>query len=265
MTETENSCGVLSFLIFVLLTIPAPLLGQSDVFVDPAKAAQAKTEGEFDKYLEIVTASDPHQIVSHAEAFVVLFPHSELSSAAYRYKMQAYEQLNDFDGMLAAGRQALVGNPDDASTLLALATAMASRAAARSDREALLSEAERDARHALEEVEKAHLSRKVSMQEWTQQKHQMQSEAYGALGVVSLERKQTEAAARDFTTAISLSPQPQGIQFLRLGLAYSSMATNTARAAAQVNFRRAAELGPEAVRKSALSELTKLTAQSAQR
>jgi tetratricopeptide (TPR) repeat protein len=248
------------FPMLLLFGVPASLVAQSDVFIDPGKTAQSKSEEEFDKYLDIVTASDPQQIIDTVNAFVSQFPQSELLPAAYRYQMHAFEHLNDFSGMLTAGRKALAGNPDNVNILLSLAAAMASRAPGRADQDALLSQAENDARHALEEIDKTRISRKISAQEWTFQKHQMQSEAHGIFGVVALQRKQAETAVHEFMAAIDLAPQPQGIQFLRLGLAYSSAGDNKD---AQENFRHAADLGPEPVRKSASAELKKLSESTA--
>jgi len=232
------------------------LSAQSDALVDPGKTAQAKSEEEFDKYLEIVTAPDAPQVLEKANAFISQFPKSDLLGAAYQYEMHADQLLNNFDGMLTAGRQALLRNPNEVSTLLTLAPAMASRAGGRSDREELLFQAETDARYALEEVETQRISRKVSPQEWTVQKHQMQAEAHGALGTVALQRGKTQTAVREFKTAIQIVPNPQGIQFLRLGLA---LASTPSKNEARENFRRAAELGPDPIRRSAAKELRKLS------
>ncbi len=261
MTRTE-ALGRLLICLILLFGPSVSLEGQSDAVLDPGKAAQARSQEEFDKYLEIVASTDPHQVIGKVDGFVSQFPKSELLSTAYQYKMRACETLNDFDGMLIAGRKALLGNPDNVNILLALAPAMASRAAGRADRDQLLSQAEADAHLALEKLETTRLSRKVSVQEWTAQKHQMQSEAHGALGLVALQRKQNEIAVREFSAAISLDPQPGGIQFLRLGMAFNGLAAPND---AAKNFRRAAELGPEPVRNLALQELKRLSDKNAQR
>jgi len=261
MTRTEPLTRLLISLI-LFLGLSAGLKGQSDAVLDPGKAAQAKSQDEFDKYLEIVGTPEPHQVIAKVDAFALQFPQSELLPVAYQHKMHACEKLNDFDGMLAAGRKALLANPDDVNTLLTLAPAMASRAAGRADRDQLLSQAEAYARAALEKLETTRISRKVTVQEWTEQKHQMQSEAHGALGLVALQRKQNETAVHEFSTAISLDFQPSGIQFLRLGIAFNALAAS---GDAAKNFRRAADLGPEPVRNLALQELKKLSDKNVQR
>jgi Flp pilus assembly protein TadD len=82
------------------------------------------------------------------------------------------------------------------------------------------------------------------MEQWNLRKRQMQSEAHGVLGTVALQRKQPNTAIAEFETALKLSPKPQGIDYLRLGLALDA---SGAKSDAQKNLRRAAELGPEAV------------------
>jgi tetratricopeptide (TPR) repeat protein len=255
MTATRTTRQLLVILFLACFVPRVYLNAQSDVLVDPTKTAQAKSEDEFDKYLEIVTATDAAQVIDKTNAFVSQYPKSELLGAAYQYQMHAYQLSNDFDGMLTAGRQALLRNSNDVNTLLTLASTMASRATGRPDREELLSQAEADARHALEEIETQRISRKVSLQEWTSQKHQMQADAHGALGTVALQRGNTQTAVREFKTAIEIAPHPQGIQFLRLGLA---LASTPAKNEARENFRRAAELGPDPIRRSAAEELKKL-------
>jgi tetratricopeptide (TPR) repeat protein len=261
MTAIEFGRRLLACLLLGWFGHCALINAQSDVLVDPGKTAQAKSEEEFDRYLEVVTAPSPQAIVDTVKIFVAQFPNSELLGAAYQYEMHAFQRLNNFDGMLIAGHNALLSNPNDLNTLLTLAPVMASRAAGRSDRENLLSQADEEARHALEEIEKERISRKVSLQEWTIQKHQMQAEAHGALGTVAMQRSNFQVAIREFKTAIELVPKPEGIQFLRLALALNS---TSAKNEARDNFRRAAELGPDPVRRSAAQELQKLSDKVAQ-
>jgi tetratricopeptide (TPR) repeat protein len=243
-----------SLLVVAALAV-AQLHGQSDSSADRGKAAQAQSQEEFDRYLEVVTAPSPAQVIAKAEGFATGFPQSELLAPAYQLEMHAFEQLNDFPGMLAAGRKALAANPDNVSILLTLAPAMASRAAGRSDKAELLWQAEDYARKALTQIDATRLSKKTSMEQWSLQKRQMQAEAHGVLGTVALQRKQANVAVEEFQTALNLTPKPQGIDYLRLGLALNA---SGAKSDAQKNFRRAAELGPELVSTLAQEETRNL-------
>jgi tetratricopeptide (TPR) repeat protein len=229
----------------------------------PGQAAQARSQEELDAYLEIVSATDPRTVVQDANHFASEYPKSELLGAVYQYQLQGFEQLNDFDGMLAAGQKALAANPDSLSTLLALAPPMASRAAGRPDRVQLLSQAEAYAGRALNGIDKVRVPRELSIEQWDARKHEMQSQAHGVLGVVAFQRGQFAAAIAELELAINLVPKPEGVQFLRLGLALASQGK---RNEAEQKFRRAADLGPDSVRNMAMAQLKRLAeAQSAPR
>jgi tetratricopeptide (TPR) repeat protein len=239
----------------VVIVLPASLNAQMGMASDPAQAAQAKSQVEFDAYLEILSAADAHVVVEKARDFLSAFPESELRGAAYQYQVEAFQQLNDFTGMLAAGEKALALEPDNVNLLLALAPAMATRAEGRPDGAQLLTQAESYARHALVEVDGVRVPHALSMEQWDVRKRQMQSDAHGVLGIVALQRGQAERAVNELDRAISLSPTAQGVQFLRLGLALSAAGK---KAEAEQNFHRAAELGPDPVRSAALGQLKKL-------
>ena len=137
----------------------------------------------------------------------------------------------------------------------ALAPAMANRAAGRPDRTQLLYQAEAYAHRALSGVDAVRVPREVSIEQWNARKHEMQCEAHGALGVVAFQRAQFPAAISELEMAITLAPSPDGVQFLRLGLALASAGKKNE---AEQKFRRAAELGPDSVRNVATDQLKKL-------
>jgi tetratricopeptide (TPR) repeat protein len=254
MTATSRLQVVaMAFLAMVVLSIRVE--GQLDALASPGRAAQAKSQEELDSYLEIVTEKDPLAIVLKVKSFSSAFPNSELLSAAYQLQLQAFELLNDFEGMLAAGEKALAGNADNLDTLLALAPAMASRAATRPDRVQLLAGAEAYAHRALDKIDTIRIPRKLALEQWNTQKKEMQSEAHGVLGVVAFQRGQFEQAINELERAISLSPKPEGVQFLRLGLALTAAGK---KGNAEEKLRRAAELGPDSVHNLAVDQLKKL-------
>jgi tetratricopeptide (TPR) repeat protein len=223
--------------------------------VSPGQAAQARSQDELDAYLRIMVATQPPEIVKDVDAFAAAFPKSELLGLAYQSELVAFEQLNDFDGVLRAGEKALQSSPGNLNTLLILAPAMASRAGRRPDASQLLTKAETYARQALDGIEKTRLPHKVSLEHWNLEKRQMQSQAHEVLGSVALQRGQLKTAIPELETAITLSPAPQGIQFLRLGLAFASAGQKQQ---AAKNLRQGADLGPGPVRDLALAQLRKL-------
>ena len=156
---------------------------------------------------------------------------------------------------LAAGQKALDANPDNLNTLLTLAPALAQEAARRPDGTALLAEAEDYANRALRGIDKTQIPRQVTLQRWELQKQAMQSKAHEALGNAALERRQFRVAISELETAVSLTPPGSGVEFLELGKAYAGVGN---KADAGRVFRRAADLGPESVRKQALDQLQRL-------
>jgi tetratricopeptide (TPR) repeat protein len=255
MTAT-NRFGLTLVLFLALVGTPAGLEAQFGALASPGQAAQARSQEELDFYLEIVSATDALTVVQKVNSFISKFPKSELLGAAYQDQLQAFERLNDFDGMLAAGEKALAADPDSLNTLLALAPAMASRAATRPDREQLLAQAQSYARRALDGIDKIRVPRELSTEQWKIQKSEMQSEAHGVLGVVAYERRQFQQAVSELEAAVRLAPRPEGVQFLRLGLALASAGKKDD---AEQKLHRAADLGPDSVHDVALAQLKKLT------
>jgi Flp pilus assembly protein TadD len=156
---------------------------------------------------------------------------------------------------LAAGEKALRVHPDNLNTLLTMAPVIANHVVKRPDRAKLLAQAEGYARRALQGIERTKVPRKIPLEHWELEKQRMQAQAREVLGVVAIERGQPQTAITEFETAVRLASKPEGVQFYRLGLAY---ALADEKVKAEKVFRRAAELGPDPVRKRALGEIERL-------
>src|ERR1700682_4782 len=102
MTATSHPRLAL-VLCLALVGMSARIEAQFGPLARPGQAAQARSQEELDFYLEIVGATDNRVVVQKVRIFASEFPKSELLGAAYQYQLRAFEQLNDFDGMLAAG------------------------------------------------------------------------------------------------------------------------------------------------------------------
>ncbi len=256
----RNSPGVrvrqllLAFLLALMSRTPI-LQGQFGPLVMPNQAPQARSQEELDAYLEITTTTDPSVAIRKADIFASRFPKSELLGIAYQHQMHAYQQVGNFNGMLAAGQKALDANPDNLNTLLTLAPALAQEAAHRPDGASLLAQAEEDAQRALRGIEKTQIPRQMPLERWEIEKREMQSKVHDVLGTVALGRGQFPIAIREFQMAVSFAPNGEGAEFLGLGRAYAAAGV---RADAEKALRHAADLGPESVRKQALDELQKL-------
>jgi tetratricopeptide (TPR) repeat protein len=241
----------------ILVTVLPPAWSQLGPLPEAGQAPQAKSQDEFDSYLEIVTETDPRKVIQRVDAMASHFPDSKLLGIAYQYQMHAYQQIGNADGMLAAGKKALTAFPDNLNTLLTLAPAMANFAVQGPDRAQLLSQAETYARAALDAIEKIHPPHQVSLEDWNQQKRSMQSSAHETLGVIDLDRGNASGAITEFETAIELRPVPEGALFFRLGVAYRAAGRkDDARSA----WNHAAQLGPDVIRRLAANQLKGLAA-----
>jgi tetratricopeptide (TPR) repeat protein len=220
-------------------------------------APQARSQDELDSYLLILRDTDPVGILRDTDSFLKQFPHSELLGSAYQYRMRAFEQLGDYDGMLASGRIGLLENPDNINTLLTLAPAIANRATQDRRYREELSLAQEYAQRALAGLEKVRPPHQTPLETWEKQKHEMQCRAREVLGVVALDRREFTEAAHELQLAVQLATKPEGAQYLRLALALLSAGD---RSGALTNLQRAAELGPDQVRQVAQQQMERISA-----
>jgi len=209
MGRTEVSRVALGLAALWLLAAGS-LEAQFGSLPNPRQAPQARSQDELDSYLEIVTATEPRDVIRLVDAFVRKFSVSELLSSAYDVQLHAYERLDDFDGMLVAGRLSLSGSPNNLNTLLSLSSALANRAGHGPDRDRLLGEARGYAERALLGMDRIRISRKLPLEQLHVQKRQMQSEAHGVLGLVALQRGQSAAAVSELGSALTLATKPEG-------------------------------------------------------
>ncbi len=220
------------------------------------QAPQAKTQAELDDYLEIVTDATPADKLRDAQQFTSRYPRSELAGVVYQEEMHAYEQTGNFEELLIAGEKALQANPDNVSTLLTLAPAIANYLVIHPERNDLVDLAVKYARLSLEGISKTKPPREISYREWEAKKKQLESQAHEVLGITSLSRRNLDEAISEFRLSIELTAAPQGAQYVRLGVALAS----AGRIVESVqSYRHAADLGPESVRKVALEQISKLS------
>jgi tetratricopeptide (TPR) repeat protein len=259
MGRSKAGSQVLPYVLGVALQLLGCVSGLEAQFgpmVNPAQVPQARSQEELDTYLANITETDPQKTVKKVESFTAQYPKSELVGIAYEYQMHAYVQMNDFDGVLRAGEKALLAHPGNLNTLLPLASALASRAAGRPDRDQLLERAEGYAHQALKGMEETMIPRQISLERWEIQKRELQAEAHEVFGEVAMQRGQVQRAVSEFEMAVRADPNPQGIEFLRLGAAYELAGDAQG---AERTLHRAAELGPAPVRQRALTNLKELT------
>lgn len=232
-----------------------PVPAQFGPLSNPAQAPQAKSQQELDAFLEIMSATEAPEMVKKVDAFASQYPGSAFLSLAYQTQALAFQRLGDFERSVSAGEKSLRENPQNTTTLLMLAAIIANGPPHHPDRAKLLTQAADYAHRALHYVDTTKPPRQIPLQQWELEKHEMQSKAHEALGVVSLDRGEIHAAVTEFQAALTGSTQADGALFLRLGVA---LALAGQQVDAEKNLVRAEELGPASVRQLASSEITKL-------
>jgi tetratricopeptide (TPR) repeat protein len=234
------------------------LHAQLGPLVSPFQAPQAKSQEELDVYLRIISTSEPSKTIHEVDELASEYPKSDLLGIAFQYEMFACQQINDFDGLLAAGQKALSLQPNNVNTLLTMALAISENRSQRPDERKLLKQGEDDAQQAIQELSRTRIPRRISMEQWKGIRAELDSRAHEALGNIAMQRGNPAGAIAEFEIATRGMPRPDGRQFYRLGLAYERDGRTDS---AQEAFQRAVSLGPKEVHDLALMELKKVNRQ----
>ena len=220
--------------------------------LDLERAPQARTQEEFDAYLEILAAAGERQRIAEARDFLAAYPESALQGHAAVYQMEAHRALDDFEGVLGSGERVLNLLPENLRALLTLATAIPNAVRDATRDQALLERAERYATRALAVMKSKEIPRSIRLEDWKRFRAGMAAEAHEALGHIAVKRGRIEHAVAEFELAVRMNPDPEGRQWFRLGVAYAG----AGRASEAANaLRRAVALGPELIRQRAEQEL----------
>ena len=189
---------------------------------ESAKSPQWKSREEYDAFQAMAGEKDPHKRISLAEAFLQKYADTDFKDLVYVTEMQAYQQAGDGEKAIEAGHKALDANPDnlDAVTLVAYLFPFVFKA---DDPEATskLSQAESDARHGLEALQKLTKPANVSDDQFNQSVKARRALFNGLIGFVALQRKDYAAAISSLKTAVEDNPSDV-YAFYRLGVAYIS-------------------------------------------
>lgn len=226
-----------SFILLISLSGPAPAGGaersvRKSAWLAPgrhaiaaspapqAKQPQWKSREEYDVFSAMATEKDANKRISLAEAFLQKFSTSDFKDSAYVVEMQTYQQLNQPDKAMEAGRKALEVNPDNRDALGYLSFAFPFVFKADDpDATTKLSRAESDAKHGLEVLEKWQQPAGATAEQFNQAVKSLRSVFNNAIGFVALQRKDYAAAITSGKAAAEDNPSDV-YTFYRLGLAY---------------------------------------------
>jgi hypothetical protein len=246
-------------LFLLVLTLHPDVQAQFGPLMSTTQTPQAKSAEELDLYLEIYGSTDPRSVVALANRFTTTYPQSEFLALVYEHQTLAYQQMNNYEGLLHAGEITLSLQPRNVKVLVTMALGIPNGVTGRSDSSRLLDQAESYARLALKELEEKKIPQDLPLEEWEAMRSGLESECQEALGHVSMKRGDLAAAVRAFHTAAFGNSKPNGRQFLRLSSAYLLARQY---GAAEQAAARAAELGEGQIRQLALQQLQEIHARS---
>jgi|SRR5579863_2154991 len=184
------------------------------------KAPAWKSREEYDAFQAMVGEKDGQKRISLAEAFLTKYSNSDFKDQAYQVEMGTYQQLGDSNKAVDAAHKAVAANPDNIAALnyLAFAFPFVFKGDA-PDKDAKLTQAEADAKHGLEVLQKLQRPANVPEDQFNQQVKQLRANFNAALGFAALQRKDYAAAISSLKTAQEDNPNDPYVNY-RLGLAY---------------------------------------------
>ena len=202
----------------------APAQPQEQPQAAPAgpRQPQAKSQAEFDAFQQLNDPNlSPDDLIRLSEEFLVQYPDTELKTHIYRIEMQAYQQKNDFVNMLDFGVKILKEEPDDAITLIMLASALPERTQENDlDRDEKLRKAEDYSKRAFQAIDKLPQPDQMPEAQWNAVRNDARGQIHAAQGLIAMKRKQYPVAQTEFRKAADIQSQKDPVILWRLGLAY---------------------------------------------
>ena len=182
---------------------------------------QAKTQPEFDAYKAAAANQEPAALMKASDDFATKFPDSELRVILFKTAMRGFQQTNDADNMIEAGRKVLKIDPDDPEALVGVAEVLAERTRDTDlDKDQRWDEAMKLAQHATETIDSD-----IAVPAGTPQdkidayKGFLRSNAYAIMGTIQYNREKYPDAEGFYRKSIDAFPsQPDPVAVLRLAL-----------------------------------------------
>jgi tetratricopeptide (TPR) repeat protein len=182
---------------------------------------QAKTQEEYKTFQEAYAITDPAAAEKAADDFAAKFKDSELRPLLYHRAMSLYQNANNAEKTIDAGRKVLAIDATNPVALVTVATVLAERTRESDlDRDQRLAEATSDAQKALQNIDTGLLIPPGTPQPQVDAaKKILASMAWAALGTVDLARNNYAAAEANLRKSVELNTiQPDAVTWLRLSV-----------------------------------------------
>lgn len=197
--------------------LPAQETSTSPVAPQP----RPKSQKEIEAIMAIVNAQDPDSRIKAAEELVRNFADTEFKAFALQMATISAQQKNDNENVLIYGERTLEADPNNYTAMIIMAQTLAQTTREFDlDREEKLKRAEGYANKAIQLLEKApRPNPNITDQQWEEAKKDFRSQAFEALGIAEMVRKNYDRAIAHFKTAIDVAGTPNAPTKIRLGAA----------------------------------------------
>jgi len=201
----------------------APQAAPAQSATPVAKQPQVKSQQEAQAVMAMFQAPDADARIKAAEELLSKYADTEFKATALFFEALSYQQKNDFENTIVFAERTLQADPGHYQSMLTLATTIAMRTREFDlDREEKLTRAEKSAKQALELIKTAlKPNPALTDEQWEGAKKDFSSQAYEALGLAALVRKNYDAAVTELKRSIETANTPDPTTSIRLGNAYS--------------------------------------------
>ncbi len=185
---------------------------------------------------ELAAGLDYDKVVSLADAFAQKYTTSTLLSFVYTLEASAYQQKGDVNKTVEAGEKSLKLNGDNLLSLIIMSTMLPQPQLMQGsdlEKQKRLAEAEADANHSLDLIEKLQKQPNETDDQLKKRKDNVASEPHGALGMIHLQRAATASltaggmdpeelskSAVEFKKSVDMPEHSAPQNYYRLGEVY---------------------------------------------
>lgn len=207
----------------VIFGLAAVLPAQETSTTPVAPQPKPKSQKEVEAIMAIMNAPDPDSRIKAAEELIQKFADTEFKAFALQMATISAQQKNDNEQVILYGERTLEADPNNYTAMVVLAATLAQTTREFDlDKEEKLKRAEAYANKALQLLEKApRPNPNITDQQWEEAKKDFRSQAFEALGIVEMVRKNYDKAIANFKTSIDVAGTPNVPTKIRLGAAYN--------------------------------------------
>ncbi len=187
------------------------------------KQPHVKSQKEAEAVIAIQNATDPDARIAAVNNLLEKFSDTEFKAIALYMAAASAQQKNDYNNMVIYAQRTLEADPTNYGAMLMLATGLAQHTREFDlDRDEKLAKADKYAHDAMNLIKDAPKPRPdITDEQWANAKKDFTSQAYDALGLAAMDKKQYDVAITQFKTSIDTAATPDPATFVRLAACYN--------------------------------------------